>query len=336
MPSQPAARRTRRAPVAPSPLPRSPRPGEPPPLPPSFRAPIAPPPLPRPLQPLRRSRPRKTLRLRPGGEADLAACAALDATYTTEYIWQLDTRAEPDEWRTSFRLVRLPRSLTLSTEHRPPATARGGRSHSDQLWLVAEEVEEEERTPREQEEGQSESLLAPGGASWSHELRRTGGTSVMQLSLPPAPYITRAAAATTGPRAAANSASGSPAGSSKREPPAGTGQEHEQGTSAKVVGYVVAVASPQVVAAPPPSRHAYLRTLVVDRSYRRRGIAARLLAETLRWAAALGAEDVMADVPARNYPALRLLQKAGFTFCGFNDCCYDDGEVAIFLSARLR
>lgn len=327
MSSQPAARRTRRAPVAPSPLPRSPRPGEPTPLPPSSRAPGAPPPLPRPLQPLRRSRPRKTLRLRPGGEADLAACAALDAAYTTEYIWQLDTRTEPDEWRTSFRLVRLPRSLTLSTEHRPPASARGGRSRTDQLWLVAEEVEEEECALREQEAEPPEPLLAPGGASWSHELRRTGGTSVMQLSLPPASYITRAVATPASPRAAANGASGSPAS---------VAQEHDRGTSAKVVGYVVAVASPPAAAQLPPSRHAYLRTLVVDRSYRRRGIAARLLAETLRWAASLGAEDVMADVPARNYPALRLLQKAGFTFCGFNDRCYDDGEVALFLSARLR
>ena len=47
------------------------------------------------------------------------------------------------------------------------------------------------------------------------------------------------------------------------------------------------------------------------------------------------AEGLMADVSARNYPALRLLQQAGFAFCGFNDRCYPNGEVALFFSCRL-
>src|SRR5581483_4708995 len=309
--------------------------------------PVAPPPLPRPLQPLPRSRPRKELRIRVAGEADRAACMALDATYTTEYIWQLDTRLEADEWRTSFRLVHLPRSLTLSIEHHPPAMARGSLPRADLLWLVAEEVEGAESAAWGQEPQPPEPPAGHGGSSWSHELRRTRGASVMQLSLPSAPYTARAAATTAGPPAAPAAGSGptsmdgagSRSGSSGRKPTGeapGGGPEGEPGTGAKAVGYVVAVASPRVVATPPPGRHVYLRTLVVDGAYRRRGIAARLLAETLRWAAALGAEDVMADVPARNYPALRLLQKAGFTFCGFNDRCYDDGEVALFLSTRLR
>jgi ribosomal protein S18 acetylase RimI-like enzyme len=75
---------------------------------------------------------------------------------------------------------------------------------------------------------------------------------------------------------------------------------------------------------------------VVDRSYRRRGIGAKLLAEAKRWASLQAATRLMTDVPARNYPAIRLLQKASFTFCGFNDSCYADHEVAVFFSARLR
>ena len=61
-----------------------------------------------------------------------------------------------------------------------------------------------------------------------------------------------------------------------------------------------------------------------------------LLAEARRWAAAQGAERLIADVAARNYPALRLLQRTGFAFCGFNDRCYPKDEVAVFLSVELR
>ncbi len=45
---------------------------------------------------------------------------------------------------------------------------------------------------------------------------------------------------------------------------------------------------------------------------------------------------MMADVAARNYPAMRLLMKTGFTFCGYNDRCSRDNEVAVFFAAGLR
>jgi ribosomal protein S18 acetylase RimI-like enzyme len=81
---------------------------------------------------------------------------------------------------------------------------------------------------------------------------------------------------------------------------------------------------------------AYLQSLAVDPAHRRQGVATALLAEARRWAAAQGAERLIADVAARNYPALRLLQRAGFAFCGFNDRCYPKDEVAVFLSVELR
>ena len=81
---------------------------------------------------------------------------------------------------------------------------------------------------------------------------------------------------------------------------------------------------------------AYVQSLAVDPSHRRQGIATALLAEARRWATARGAERLIADVAARNYPALRLLQRTGFAFCGFNDRCYPKDEVAVFLSVELR
>jgi len=132
-------------------------------------------------------------------------------------------------------------------------------------------------------------------------VRRSGSTSSVQLGFPAPPA----------PQPAF--------------PPSGV-QPARSDAPATVIGYVVVAAS---------NRSAYLRTLVIDRKHRRKGVAARLLAAAQRWAAGQGAEGLMADVPARNYPALRLLQKAGFTFCGFNDRCYPDGEVAVFFSCRL-
>jgi ribosomal-protein-alanine N-acetyltransferase len=81
---------------------------------------------------------------------------------------------------------------------------------------------------------------------------------------------------------------------------------------------------------------AYLQSLAVDSAYRRRGIASRLLAEASRWAAGQGAGRILADVAARNYPALRLLRKTGYAFCGYNDRCYPKDEVAVFLSVEVR
>ena len=122
-----------------------------------------------------------------------------------------------------------------------------------------------------------------------------------------------------------------PAGAARyvRDPRDVAGGRAAGGSAGKVVGYIAA-------AAVPDDANAYLRSLVVDPAYRRRGIASRLLAEAARWAAGHGAVQFMADVPARNYPALQLLQQAGFAFCGYNDRCYPNHEVAIFLATRLR
>jgi ribosomal protein S18 acetylase RimI-like enzyme len=143
---------------------------------------------------------------------------------------------------------------------------------------------------------------APQRPTWAHTVRRSssGTTASVQLGLP---------------------------GSPQREEPDEAAET--PAPRGKIIGYVVAAGAPR-------DGHAYLRTLVVDRRFRRAGTGARLLAEAKRWAARLGADSLIADAPARNYPAIRLLQKAGFTFCGFNDSCYADNEVAVFFCVRLR
>ncbi|HEX2035756.1 MAG TPA: GNAT family N-acetyltransferase, partial [Chloroflexota bacterium] len=177
--------------------------------------------------------------------------------------------------------------------------------------------------------------------AWNHAMRYSGGASAVQLSLPAA-ADPEPAWAPESPGAEAWWAP--PAAPRGAAPDPWEGEDLAQVTPpdaeptpasprpvsrpASAVGYVAAALAPG-------ESCAYLQALVVAPSHRRQGIAGRLLAQACRWAAGQGAVRLMADVSARNYPALRLLEKAGFSFCGYNDRCYPKNEVAIFLSIDL-
>jgi ribosomal protein S18 acetylase RimI-like enzyme len=247
-------------------------------------------------RPSTRTRVRREIVLRPATAADAARCALVDATYTTTHVWQLDSRQDPEELRMSLRWLRLPRELTLVAPHAPPAVTGGQAQKRGRLWLVAEEVEVGGIAPDPTAPPEGERVRETQATQWEHSLRRSTNGPTVQLSLPASETARRGEA---------------------------------QRKAGKIVGYVS-------VAAAPRERNAYLRTLVVDRSHRRSGTGARLLSEAKRWAAQQGAECLIADAPARNFPAIRLLQRAGFAFCGYNDSCYLENEVAVFFCARLR
>lgn len=265
-------------------------------------------------QPSTRTRTRREIVVRAASTADTPSCTLLDGTYTTTHIWQLDTRQDAEEVRTSFRLLRLPRELTLIAPHRPPTLPATGQRRG-LLWLVAEEVEIGGMTGTANREPASTPDALP---AWSHAVRPGRGTSSVQLSLP-------RSAGSAGTNSVENRGAVRRRGADLSRAAAG----ESPAIPGQIVGYVA-------VACAPRDDTAYLRTLVVDRAHRRKGIGAQLLVEAKRWAAGQGAARLMADTSARNYPALRLLQKAGFAFCGFNDCCYSDQEVAVFFSTRLR
>ena len=97
----------------------------------------------------------------------------------------------------------------------------------------------------------------------------------------------------------------------------------------QVTGYLVATR-------PHGGEIVYLTSLAVASTHRRQRLAVRLLEQARRWASLGSATEILADVSARNTPALRCLQRVGFRFCGYNDRLYPDGEVALFLSLSLR
>jgi ribosomal protein S18 acetylase RimI-like enzyme len=71
---------------------------------------------------------------------DLAACLALDASYETDYVWQVTQHGEQGNVVTQFRTVGLPRSMRV----RYPAWGEALLAHQERgdLILVAAEAAE--------------------------------------------------------------------------------------------------------------------------------------------------------------------------------------------------
>jgi GNAT superfamily N-acetyltransferase len=71
-------------------------------------------------------------------QEDLPSLAALDPGYSTDYVWQMDMREDPDRSiHVSFRPVRLPRPMRVATAHDPERLADGWNRRA--CFLVAEQ-----------------------------------------------------------------------------------------------------------------------------------------------------------------------------------------------------
>ena len=76
--------------------------------------------------------------------------------------------------------------------------------------------------------------------------------------------------------------------------------------------------------------------LVVDVASRRKGVGAALLAAGQEWAEARAHRRYIIEMQSKNLPAIRLAQKNGFEFCGYNDHYYLTQDVALFFSKALK
>ena len=79
----------------------------------------------------------------------------------------------------------------------------------------------------------------------------------------------------------------------------------------------------------PPSA-AWITDLAVAPAWRRRGVASALLDATREWADERGHRRIFLEMQSKNQPAIRLAQKHGFEFCGYNDHYYTTQDVALF------
>ncbi len=79
----------------------------------------------------------------------------------------------------------------------------------------------------------------------------------------------------------------------------------------------------------------WVRDLVVGAPFRRRRIGSALLEQATRWARLHRVEHMTLEMQTKNYPAIQFAQGHGFTFCGFDDRLYNNGDIAIFFDKRL-
>ncbi|MDO8752413.1 MAG: GNAT family N-acetyltransferase [Anaerolineales bacterium] len=76
--------------------------------------------------------------------------------------------------------------------------------------------------------------------------------------------------------------------------------------------------------------------LVVAVAHRRQGVASALLAAGQEWAASRSHRRIIMEMQSKNLPAIRLAQKFGYEFCGYNDHYYLNQDVALFFAKVLK
>jgi ribosomal protein S18 acetylase RimI-like enzyme len=85
-----------------------------------------------------------------------------------------------------------------------------------------------------------------------------------------------------------------------------------------------------------PSAAAWVMDLVVDAASRRKGAASALLLAAQAWASERGVRRLILEMQSKNQNGIRLAQKFGYEFCGYNDRYYATQDVALFFARSLK
>lgn len=81
---------------------------------------------------------------------------------------------------------------------------------------------------------------------------------------------------------------------------------------------------------------AWVTDLVAASERRQGGVGSALLQAAEEWAVEQGCRILFLETQAKNQPAIRLAQKFGFQFCGYNDHYYASQDVALFFGRMLK
>ena len=95
------------------------------------------------------------------------------------------------------------------------------------------------------------------------------------------------------------------------------------------VGYISGVDDPI-------SGSARIMDLAVALAVRRQGVASALLSGIQVWAAERGVRRIVLETQSKNHPYIRLAQKYGYEFCGYNVQYYPTQDVALFFGRALK
>jgi ribosomal protein S18 acetylase RimI-like enzyme len=81
---------------------------------------------------------------------------------------------------------------------------------------------------------------------------------------------------------------------------------------------------------------AWITDIVVAPEHRRRGVASALLRAVEAWASSRGVRRIILETQSKNQASIRLAQKFGFEFCGYNDQYYPTQDVTLFFGRAIR
>lgn len=79
----------------------------------------------------------------------------------------------------------------------------------------------------------------------------------------------------------------------------------------------------------------WITDVVVARDVRMQGIARKLITSVEAWGRQKGLRRAVIETQSKNHPAIRMIQKLGFEFSGYNDSYYPSRDVALFFSRTI-
>jgi GNAT superfamily N-acetyltransferase len=79
----------------------------------------------------------------------------------------------------------------------------------------------------------------------------------------------------------------------------------------------------------------WITDVVVGKPLRGMGLARKLIGAAEAWGLQRGLRRVIIESQSKNAPAIRMAQKLGFEFCGYNDLYYSTRDVALFFARSI-
>lgn len=79
----------------------------------------------------------------------------------------------------------------------------------------------------------------------------------------------------------------------------------------------------------------WITDLVITKDLRRKGIATALVIAAHQWALQKGNRRAVMEMPSKNNAAIKLAQKLGYEFCGYNDQYYTSRDVALYFGRLI-